>query len=209
MQFTDIILKFLERLGYSEKSVILTTINDSLSTGDYEARESTAVLVLGRNDERVIGVFMLADESDRRSTVVQSAALQKYSKKFDRSVELYLVSHTSGTESLEGSIEFYRCERNGQSSQIDINDFPSYSEMWLMNTLETDSEQKDCENKRNTMLVSYAYFFSLVFLVLAVGDIFVEKMLDMSYLNTQRALLLVVSVLLLFVPSFAKKHCRS
>lgn len=207
MQFTDLILKFLDRLGYSEQSVILTTVTEESSEdSDSYENESAAVLVLGKNEERVIGVFLLADEADRRSTVSKSSDLQSYAKKFDRDVGRYIISHATQAESNQVPIEFYKCELNGQCSQIDISDFPSYSEMWVLNSQGASKRKSVSKDKRNSQLISYAYFFSVIFLILAVGDIFVEKLLDVSYLNTQRALLIVVSVLLLFVPGLLKNR---
>lgn len=211
MQFTDLILKFLDRLGYSAESTILTTVTTASTNEDDDdyGYASTAVLVLGKTEERVIGIFLLADERDRRSTAAKSTELHHYANKFDSTVGQYIISHASGDRSMQESIEFYNCEPNGQVSKIDINDFPSYSEMWLSNTLGASKRRAVCENQRNNTLVAYAYFFALIFLALALGDIVVEKMLDMSYLNTQRTLLLIVSVLLLFVPGIVKKNCRT
>lgn len=210
MQFTDLILTFLDRLGYTEQSMILTTFTDVSSddADDYD-RQCSAVLVLGKDEERVIGIFLLADESDRRSTVRKSAALQSYAKKFNQDVVRYIISHASQAEPAKAPIEFYKCESNGESLQIDISDFPSYSEMWVLNSVGADSRRAANDGRRTTVLTTYAYFFAFIFLVLAIGDIFVEKMLDMSYLNTQRTLLIVVSVLLLFVPALVKKNRRT
>ncbi len=207
MLFTDIIFIFLERLGYSEQSMIVTAVSETSS--DEYGYESTAVLVLGRNGERVIGVFMLSDHDDRGSVATKAAALQKYCQQFGNDTGQYIISHALEAEDMVDAIEFYKCELDGQSSRIDINDFPSYSEMWLMNSLGVRNRKTRHENKRRGALAAYAYFFALIFLVLAVGDIFVEQILDTSYLNTQRALLLVVSVLLLFVPGFLRKSSRT
>ncbi|MCB1757534.1 MAG: hypothetical protein KDJ38_18580 [Gammaproteobacteria bacterium] len=207
MQFVDLVFKFLKNLGYPEGALLKTSIAIEDDEEADEALES-GLLVLSPNGDQVIAAMLLAPHRDSSLLAEQAAGLARYCASLNTEVAQFMIALDTDVDDPNLKIAFYECEEGGSFAQIPLEDFPEYSDLVLEHTLHREHAKTLCEANRQKSLRSFAYLVALVFILVAVGDVYVERMLEVSYLNAQRALLLIAAAVFLFLPRFFRNDCK-
>ena len=195
MQLNDIALRFLNKLGYPSESIIATAIE--VEEGK-ERRQANVFLILDRQADAVLGAVLVSATSDTEKLAAEASALSNYSDRFEREIGEYLIAADVDSQSKE--IGFYEFDGEDGFVQINVDAFPSYSDLLLKYKLERGEEQRLIERRRRRSVATFAWIAALVFVLVAAADIYLEQELGLNYLNLQRVILLVAAATFLFLP---------
>lgn len=195
MQLNDIALRFLNKLGYPSESIIATAIE--VEEGK-ERRQANVFLILDRQADAVLGAVLVSATSDTEKLAAEASALSNYSDRFEREIGEYLIAADVDSQSKE--IGFYEFDGDDGFVQINVDAFPSYSDLLLKYKLERGEEQRLIERRRRRSVATFAWIAALVFVLVAAADIYLEQELGLNYLNLQRVILLVAAATFLFLP---------
>ena len=195
MQLNDIALRFLNKLGYPSESIIATAIE--VEEGK-ERRQANVFLILDRQADAVLGAVLVSATSDTEKLAAEASALSNYSDRFEHEIGEYLIA--ADVESQSKDIGFYEFDGDDGFVQINVDAFPSYSDLLLKYKLERGEEKRLIERRRRRSVATFAWIAALVFVLVAAADIYLEQELGLHYLNLQRVILLVAAATFLFLP---------
>ena len=195
MQLNDIALRFLNKLGYPSESIIATAIE--VEEGK-ERRQANVFLILDRQADAVLGAVLVSATSDTEKLAAEASALSNYSDRFEHEIGEYLIA--ADVESQSKDIGFYEFDGDDGFVQINVDAFPSYSDLLLKYKLERGEEKRLIERRRRRSVATFAWIAALVFVLVAAADIYLEQELGLNYLNLQRVILLVAAATFLFLP---------
>ncbi len=199
MLFTELVLQFLHRLGYEKNALLVTSV--PRSEPDETAPASVpCILSLEPNSERVMAAFLLSADREKWNLSDNAIALSDYCQQFEPEIPRYIIVLNHQASNPRDQISFYLCDDTDSVNWIDIEEFPEYRDLLLNYTLNTARIRNREDVRKQNSFKGFAYFMALLFILLAVADIYVDNILDVSYLNVQRVLLLIAAVMCLFLP---------
>ncbi len=198
MQLSDLTKKFLLNLGYPATSIVRP-----IRSGKQQEREGVLpdFLVVDTDSKKVLCLIAISESLFDDDIELVGKQLEEYSKAHYSSVEQYIIGLNREGKIPGEQVVFFGFDSLAQEFlRIPVDEFPEYLDLLVSHHTRISKKSHNNSIRLQKSLVIYFSLLALVFLGLVIGDVYVERVLDMSYLNLQRTILLVAAASSFIIP---------
>jgi len=207
-QFIEVVKKFLINLGYPADCLIRPVSGATQEQSQDEYLPD--ILVVDGQSRDVLAIVVLAESCSASQVESVGRLLQGYANANSMAVEQFIIALSKASAKNKSPIDFYSLEHQLQSfEKIDFTEFPAYPDLLVNHHLSRAKSCRSVAEKARQSLINYAVVFATLFIFIVIGDIYLDRVLDMSYLNVQRSVLIAAAALILLIPQLFPKSCDS
>ncbi len=199
MQFTDLARKFLINLEYPERAIVRPVADNQSDVPEVDIFPE--FLIVDNKGEHILCAIALSVSVEDDDLKQQADALRNYCAPLTGTVEMYIIARDIKALTPSEQVNFFALQGDTEDlNRIQASGFPDYKDLLLKYHLSKQLKQKQLQSQARKSLYGLAYFFAIIFTIVAVGDVYVDRILGLSYLNLQRTVLLLAAALFLFLP---------